>query len=134
MNLHSVFLRKECILPDWLSLSLQDVGGEWSIVEQIPALVFETMIRRAGWHFIWPQGACSRRGFGFNQQAATSHALLRALKGVPKQFNAAELDSVLIQVYPGFLVSSVTVQPLQIQQHTSLSFAGDRNLQPVPAR
>jgi hypothetical protein len=131
---HSVFLRSGCVLPDRLDPCLQTVGDGWSVVEEIPALVFDTMIRQAGWHFVWLQGACSRRGIGLTQDVSTRRALMRALNGVPKQFNAAELDSVQIREYPGFLITNVTVQPLQIQQHASLSFAGEQQPRPVPAR
>lgn len=134
MNPHSVFLRSGCILPDRLDPNRQSVSEAWTMVEEIPALVFDTMIRQAGWHFIWLQGACSRRGYGLTQETATRRALLRALKGIPKRFNAAELDSVEISQYPGFQIANVTVQPIQIQQHASLSNAAEQHPLPVPAR
>lgn len=40
------------------------MGPDWSIVEEIPALVFDPLVRQAGWHFMWLQEACSLRGFG----------------------------------------------------------------------
>lgn len=134
MKLHSVFLRRGCILPDRLDLSQQPIGEEWSVVEEIAALVFDTMIRQAGWHFMWLQEACSRRGFGLTQEAAIRQALSRALKGVSKRFNAAKLDSVQITQYPGFQMANVTVQTLQIQRHASLNIAAGQHPQPVPAR
>src|SRR5208282_3253277 len=134
VKVHSVFLRRECILPDRLDPCRQPIGEEWSVVEGIPALVFDTMIRQAGWHFIWLHEACSRRGFGLTEEAATRRALSRALKGVSKRFNAAELDSVQITQYPGFQIANVTVQTLQIQRHASLKIAVGQHPQPVPAR
>ena len=134
MNPHAVFLRKECILPEGLHPVLQNVGDNWSVVEEYPALVFDTMVRQAGWLFIWLQGACSRRGYGLTQESATRRALLCALKEVPKQFNAAELDSVFVTEYPGFLIVSVRVQPLQIQQHTPRNFVDELHLQAVLAK
>jgi hypothetical protein len=132
LNPHSVFLRHGCILPDRLEPCLQTVGDGWSLVEEIPALVFDTMIRRAGWHFIWLQGACSRRGLGLSQKVATRRALLRALKGVPKQFNCAELDLVQVKEYPGFLIANVRVQPLHIQESAVLKPADAQHPKPVP--
>ena len=44
-----------------------------------------------------------RRGYDLTQDVATRRALLRALKRVPERFNAAELHSVLLTEYPGFL-------------------------------
>ena len=102
-------------------------------MEEIPALVFDTMIRQAGWHFMWLQGACSRRGFGSTQEVATQRALVRALRGVSRRFNAAELDAVHISKYPGFQIANVTVQPRQIQRHASLSIADDCDLQSASA-
>src|SRR6185437_8092260 len=121
VKLHSVFLRNGCILPDRLDPCRQPIGEEWSVVEEIPALVFDTMIRQAGWHFMWLQGPCSRFGFGLTQDAATRRALVRALKGLSKRFNAAELDSVRVTQYPGFQIANVTVRTIQIQQEASLS-------------
>jgi hypothetical protein len=134
MKLHSVLLRRECILPDRLDPRLQPVGEEWSVVEEIPALIFDTMIRQAGWHFMWLQEACSRRGIGSTEEVAIRRALSRALKGVSKRFNAAELDSIQIKQYPGFHVATVTVQTLQIQRHASLNIAVGHQPEAVPAR
>jgi hypothetical protein len=103
-------------------------------VEEIPALVFDTMVRQAGWHFMWLQEASSRRGIGLTEEAATRRALSLALKGVSKRFNAAELDFIQITEYPGFQVANVTVQTLQIQRHASLNVAVGQNPEPVPAR
>ena len=66
---------------------------------------------------MWMQGSCSRRGFGRARDDAGDHALERALSGIARRFNAAELDSVLVTKYPGFHVANVTLQPRQIQQH-----------------
>jgi hypothetical protein len=113
---------------------LQPVGADWSVVEEIPALVFDTMIRQAGWHFMWLQDACSRRGIGLTEEAAIRRALSRALKGVSKQFNAAELDFLQITEYPGFQIANVRIQTLQIQRHASLNMAAGQSPLPVPAR
>lgn len=131
--LHSVFLRKACILPDRLDLSKQPICEEWSVVEEIPALAFDAMIRRAGWHFMWLRDASSRWGIGISEGVAIRRALSRALKGVSKRFNAAKLDSLQIAQYPGFLIAKVTVQTLHIQEHASLSFSAAQNPQAVPA-
>jgi hypothetical protein len=120
VKLHSVFLRKECILPDRLDLASEPVGISWVRVEAILAPVFDTMIRQAGWHFMWVLPPCARRGIGTTSDAATGRALTRALRGVGHRFNAAELDSVHVTNYPGFYIANVTLQSRQIQQHTSL--------------
>ncbi len=134
MNLHSVFLRSGCILPDRLNPCTQPIGGDWSVVEEIPALVFDTMIRQVGWHFMWLQGPCSRLGFGLTQEAAIRRALVRALKGISKRFNAAELDSIQITQYPGFQIANVRVQTIQIQKHASLNIAARQHPLPIAAR
>jgi hypothetical protein len=120
MRLHSVFLRKGCILPNPLDPLQGPIGDHWTMVEEIPASVFDTMIRHAGWHFMWVHGASARRGFGTTRDHATSRALSHALNGVRRRFNAAELDSVQVTKYPGFYMAKVAVQPRQIQHHTSL--------------
>lgn len=90
------------------------------LVEELDAPVFDTIIRQAGWHFIWIQGSCARKGFGGSRESATAHALTRALRGIDKRFNAAELDSVLVGSYFGLHAATVTLQPRQVQQDTSL--------------
>jgi hypothetical protein len=104
------------------------------MLEDIPALVFDTMIRQLGWHFMWLQGRCSRLGVGLTQEAATRRALARALNGISKRYNAAELDCIEITQYPGFQIANVTVQTIQIQQKASLDDIFEQPPQPVPAR
>jgi hypothetical protein len=123
---HSVFLRNECILPKRLDPLREPVGDGWMRVEEIPASVFDTMIRQAGWHFMWILRPSARRGFGITQDAATHRALIRALRGVASRFNAAELDSVRVAKYPGFYIANVTLQSRQIQEHTSLDHVDER--------
>jgi hypothetical protein len=120
VKLHSILLRDECVLPDRLDPLRNCVCDHWTLVEEIPAMVFDTMVRRAGWHFIWLNGASSRRGFGTTPDEAASRAVVRALSGIPKRFNAAELDTVEVKKYPGFYIAKVTVQPRHIQQNSAL--------------
>jgi hypothetical protein len=77
-------------------------------------------VRQAGWHFMWLQGASSRRGFGTTQDEAMARALVRALGGISRRFNAAELDAVRVKQFLGFYIANVTVQPRHIQQNASL--------------
>lgn len=134
MKLHSVFLRKGCILPDRLDPLQTAVGDNWSLVEAILAPVFDTMIRQAGWHFMCIQGSCSGKGLGRTQEQATQRALARALRGVRRRFNGAELEFVQVTKYPGFHIANVTLQPRQIQQQTSFDIAGEMHPQAVHAR
>lgn len=134
MKRHSIFLRKDCILPDRLDPLKEPVGKHWMHVEEIPAAVFDTMIRQAGWSSMWMPGACSRRGFGLTREKATHRALVRTLKSVPRQFNAAELDSVRVARYPGFYIANVILHPREIQQRTSLHIVDRQHLQAVTAR
>jgi hypothetical protein len=133
MNLHTVFLRSDCVLPNRIDPRLRPIGEEWSVVEDIPALAFDTMIRRAGWHFMWLQDSCSRRGLGLTEEAAIRRALSHVLKGVSKRFNAAELDSLQVTEYPGFQIANVRIQALQIQRHASLNIVAGGNPLPVQA-
>lgn len=134
MKRHSVLLRNGCILPDRLDPCKEPFGDNWMLVEEIMASVFDTMIRQAGWHFAWMRSSCSRRGFGLTQEDATRRALLRALKIVPKRFNAVEFDSVQIAKYPGLYVANVTLHAREIQQYTSLDTVDKGHPQPVHVR
>lgn len=134
MKLHSVFLREGCILPDRLDPVRESFGPNWMLVNEITVSVLDTMIRQAGWHFIWMCSSCSRRGFGRTREEAIDRALVRALGAVNKHCNAAEFDSVHVANYPGFSVANVTVQRHRIQQHTLLDVADNGHLQAVPAK
>ncbi len=59
---------------------------------------------------------CTRRGLGISRQSATGRALTRALNGVARGFNAAELYSVQVIGDFGPYVATVTLQPRQIQR------------------
>jgi hypothetical protein len=131
---HSVLLRKGCVLPGRLDPVREPFGDNWMLVEEIMASVFDTMIRQAGWHCVWMRGSCTRRGFGLTEEDATRRAMTRALKAIPKRFNAAEFDSVKVANYPGFYVANVTLRPREIQQYTSLDTVDKGHPQPVHAR
>jgi len=117
---HSIFLRNVCVLPNHLDPVSEPFGKNWMLVEQITAQIFDTMIRQAGWYSTWMPGSCSRRGFGLTTENATHNAVRSALNAVPRQFNAAELDSVHVANYLGFYVANVTVHPREVQQHAPL--------------
>lgn len=114
---------------------LQDSYGEhWALLEEIGAHTFNTMIRQAGWHFIYGRSSYSRRGIARGQYKAFDRALTRALKGVPGHFNAAELKSVQFAKHLGFHIATVILQPRHIQQYSSLDLAAADQLRIVPAR
>jgi hypothetical protein len=120
VKLRSVFLRDDCILPSSLDPLRHAFGEHWTHVEGILEPVFDTVIRHAGWHYIWMLGSCSRRGWARTQDAAIDKGLSRALRALSDQANAAELDSVQITRYPWFHVANVTVQRRCIQEHSAL--------------
>ena len=120
MNAHSVFLRKECILPDGLDPLTEPVGEDWTLIEEIAAPVLDTMIRRRGWHFLCVLRPYRRKGFGLTEERAVQGALARGLNRLAKQYNAAELISVQATKNLGLHIAVVTLQPRLIQQHTWL--------------
>lgn len=124
--MHSVFLRDDCVLPNSLNPLRHAFGEHWTYVQDIPSPVFDTMIRHAGWHYIWMVGTCSRRGCARTQEAAIDRALVRALKAVAGQPNAAELNSVQVTRYPWFHIANVTLHRRRIQEHTALEANYDR--------
>jgi hypothetical protein len=126
MRPHSVFLRNGCILPECLDPLREPVGENWTLLEAITAPVLDTMIREVGWHFLWVLRPCSRRGFGLSEEDASQRALARALKGVARRINAAELVSVQAARHLGLHTAIVTLQPRQIQEHSRLDVADER--------
>ncbi len=134
MKPHSVFLRKECILPERLDPLTEAVGENWKQVEEITAPVLDTMIRRMGWRFMSLGRLCSRRGFGFTETDAAQRALAGALKRLARRYNAAELISVQTTNSLGLHIAIATLQPRLIQEHTWLDFPDKKLPLAVPAR
>lgn len=134
MKPHSLFLRTGCSLPECLGPLTEPVGEKWALVEEVTAPVFDAMIRRMCWRFMWVGRACSRMGLGTTEEGAIKRALARTLAGVTKRFNAAELVSVQANRSLGLHIAIVTVQARLIQQHSRLDIAGDALPQIVPAR
>jgi hypothetical protein len=132
--LHSMFLRSRCALPDRVDPPREPFCDNWAHVEKIEASDFDVMIRKAGWHFMWVQGSCSRNGYALTEENAIHRALARALRGINKRFNAAEFNSLRISRFPGFFVANVTMEARQIQQNTSLDIAIERHPVEIPAR
>jgi hypothetical protein len=131
---HSVFLRSECILPERLDPLTATIAENWKLVEEIPAEVLDTMIRQRGWHFMWVDRPCSRKGFGKTEEGAIQRALTHALHAVASRFNAAELVSLQVNRSLGLNMAIVTVQPRQIQQHSWLEDSGEAHPQTVSVR
>jgi hypothetical protein len=131
---HSVFLRKGCILPERLDPLTAPVGENWTLVEEITAQVLDTMIRHQGWHFMWVDRACSRKGFGSTEEGAVQRALTHALRAVASRFNAAELVSLQVNRSLGLNMAIVTVQPRQIQQRSWLDIPDEKHPEATAAR
>ncbi len=131
---HSVFLRKECILPECLDPLRGPVGESWMVVKEMTAAVFDTMVRRMGWHFMGVDHACSRLGIATKEETAVRRAVARSLAGVARRFNAAKLVSIQMNRSMGLQAAIVTVQPRVIQKHSWLDVAGKTHPQMVSAR
>jgi hypothetical protein len=134
VKLHSIFLRRECILPDGMDPLRESCRENWTLADEITAPDFYTVIRQRGWHLAWILGSCSRRGLGRTQEVATEHALARALKGIARRFNAAELVTVQTTKFAGFHFARVTLEPREVEQFTSLDIPPATHPHAFPAR
>lgn len=132
MSPHSVYLRRNCRLPDQLDPLTQPFGDSWTLIEEITAPVFETMIRRLDWHFLCVLRPYRRRAFGLTQADAAQRALVRALNRLDRHYNAAELVSVHTAKFPGFHFAKVILQPRVIQQFTPLEITAEWHRMIVP--
>ena len=118
-----MFLRESCLLPDGLNLRKQRYFQGWMHVDDLTATALDAKIRQAGWHFMWMLGSCIQRGYGWTSEGAVHQALKGALNKTGEQFNASELDSLLVKKYPGFFMAKVILHPRLIQQLTSLEMS-----------
>ena len=115
-----MFLRTGCTLPDGIDLVQEQFCEKWMSVADTMAAALDVDIRNAGWHFMWLEGTYSRLGAGRTVESAIGKAVALALNQVNGRFNAAELDSINVRKYPGFLVAKVTLHARHIQQAASL--------------
>ncbi len=129
-----MFLRTGCPLPDGIDLVQEQFCEKWMSLADTMAAALDVDIRNAGWHFMWLEGTYSRLGAGRTVESAIGKAVALALNQVNGRFNAAELDSINVRKYPGFLVAKVTLHARHIQQAATLGHLDEMTIQPVPAR
>jgi hypothetical protein len=115
-----MFLREACTLPDGFVLRQERFSPDWMLVADLTAVALDAKIRSAGWHFMWMMGSHCRCGFGWTEEGAVRQALERALNKMATQFNASELDSLVIRKYLGFSIAKAVLLPRLIQHLTSL--------------
>jgi hypothetical protein len=116
----SIYLRKECELPDGINLGQEQFCERWMSVDDAMSAALDVRIRNAGWQFMWFGGAYRCRGFGRTEESAVSRATILALNQLQSYFNAAELDAVRVTKYLGFQVAKVSLHARRIQQQASL--------------
>ena len=121
MKLNTVFLRDECILPSEFDLLQEPYSRGWTEAIGTVASELDAAIRGVGWHFMWMVDSHASLALGRTAESAIHRALARALPGVKRRFNAAELDSIHVTNLPGFRIARVTVQARQIQSQASLN-------------
>ncbi|MGC2297807.1 MAG: hypothetical protein WA476_03320 [Acidobacteriaceae bacterium] len=116
----AIFLRTECLLPDGLHLKTKLFAVAWMYVENVAPAQLDLAVRDAGWHFMWIESACSRVGWGWNDEAAITRAITQALMQTREKFNAVELSVVRVSRYFGLRIAKATVHTRHIQQSASL--------------
>lgn len=121
MNINTVFLRDECILPRQFDLLQEPFSRGWAEAVGTAATELDTRIRGAGWHFMWLADSYSSQALGRTPETAIHRALARTLPAVRGRFNAAELDSVRVTSFAGLHFARVTVHARQIQRRASLN-------------
>jgi hypothetical protein len=129
VNLHTVFLREECILPDRFDLSKEPFCIGWTVAIGVLASEVDASIRNAGWHFMCMTDSHSSRGLGGTPEVAVHRALVSALREVQDRFNAAELGSIRFTHSLGLKMAKVTLDVRQIQKQASLATDVESHLQ-----
>jgi hypothetical protein len=133
VNVHTVFLREECILPDQFDLRTEPFCKGWTMVIGVLASELDASIRGADWHFMWMTDSQTSRGFGTTPETAIHGALVNALKRVNGHFNAAELGSLQNTNFLGLEIAKVKLHTRQIQKRSSLALAAESRLHEVLA-
>ena len=121
MKINTIFLRNECVLPSQFNLLREPFSRGWAEAIGTAAFELDAAIRGVGWHFMWLADSYSSQALARTVEAAIHRALARALPGVNRRFNAAEVDSIHVANFLGFRIARVTVQARQIQSQASLN-------------
>lgn len=121
MKINTVFLRDECILPSQFDMLQEPFSKGWAEAIGTVASKLDVAVRGVGWHFMWMVNSHSSFALGKTAEAAVHRALARALPGVNRRSNAAELNSIQVTNVPGFRLARVSVQSRQIQSQASLN-------------
>ncbi|HEY6446848.1 MAG TPA: hypothetical protein VIY53_10335 [Acidobacteriaceae bacterium] len=116
----AIFLRVGSILPHGLSLTQKSFDEAWMVAEDAAPAHLDLAVRNAGWHFMWIDSECCRRGCGRTDEAASHRAIARALSQTKARFNAAELGVVRISRWLGVRVAKATLHTRHIQENGSL--------------
>lgn len=117
----AIFFRVGSLLPQALHLKQKRFGKQWMLAEDAAPAQLDRAVRNAGWHFLWIDSACSRRGYGRTDESATYRAIARALSHTEARFNAAELGSVRVSRYLGLHIAKATLHTRHLQQNESLN-------------
>jgi hypothetical protein len=133
VKLHTVFLRNECILPDRFDLRQELFCKGWAEATGSLATELDARVRGVGWHFMWMMDSYLSHGAGRTRETAIHSALIRALKEVKGQFNAAELGSIQITGCLGLQLAKVTLHARHIQKQASIDSSAEFRLQQVLA-
>lgn len=121
VKINTIFLRNECVLPSQFNLLREPFSRGWAEAIGTAAFELDAAIRGVGWHFMWLADSYSSQALARTVEAAIHRALARALPGVNRRFNAAEVDSIHVANFLGFRIARVTVQARQIQSQASLN-------------
>ena len=116
MSAPTVYLRRQCVLPDGLLLQQRDVDADWNSVGKISGSDLSTLVQEHGWHCVWLDGGFSRIRFGRTAASASSKAIQSGLEAVSTRFNAAEVDSLCVADYSGVYIARVTMRTRHIQK------------------
>lgn len=116
MSAPTVYLRKQCLLPDGLLLQQSSVDTAWNSVKEISGSDLSALIQEHGWHCIWLAGGFSRISLGRTAESASTKAIQAGLEAISARFNAAEVDSLRVATYGGFYLARVTMRVRQIQK------------------
>jgi hypothetical protein len=129
-----MFLRMECILPDGFDLRQEQFCEAWMSVEDMMSTALDARVRNAGWHFMWLEDAYSSSCIGLTEASAGAKAITHALNQVTSRFNAAELDSLKVSKYLGFVAVTATLHARQIQEQAYLSLIDEMTIRQLAAR
>ncbi|MEO6726596.1 MAG: hypothetical protein ABIU20_03545 [Blastocatellia bacterium] len=122
IKLGTILIAEGAILPESLMLESEPYAYGWRLVKNLDSKGFDQIISKAGWNFIYLDGAIEANVFGSDEKKTTRKAIKQVIaKTKSNSFNCLEITQVAAKHSLGLPYVSVSAHSRHIQKSVVLS-------------